>query len=203
MGFVSHAYAQNYVEVEPNNPCTSAQDLTSAVMPAQVTGYKALGDVDFYKFSATPGTQLRVTLNGDFSSTNPLTAYTVGFFGSNCTLQSSTSAIGSLTYLDFMVPTNGVFIIGATACCDLDFSGSGTLEGGYILSIAIPPPPQVVTGHVIDADTHVGLPGNQAPFAAVTLEQCFDYGYWGYCYYLESTTTNSQGDFSFQGVYDP
>lgn len=48
VGSVSHhAYAQNYTEVEPNNPCPSAQILGALVVPAQVTGYKGLGDVEF------------------------------------------------------------------------------------------------------------------------------------------------------------
>jgi hypothetical protein len=203
MGFVSSVYAQNYTETEPNNPCqSSAQDLGALVLPTQVDGYKAPSDVDFYKFSGTPGTQLRVTLNGNFSSAVPLTAYTVGFFASDCTLQTSGSNIGTAAHLDFTVPPNGIFIMGATACCDLDFSGSGTMEGGYTLSVANVPPPTVISGRVVDAETHAGLQGNQSPYAAVTLEQCFDYVYWGYCYYRESTQTDSQGHFRFQGDFD-
>jgi hypothetical protein len=54
---------------------------------------------------------------------------------------------------------------------------------------------------VVDADTGAGLPSDQPPFVSVTLEQCFDYGYWGYCYYLASAPTEPPGDFRFSGDF--
>jgi hypothetical protein len=60
IGFSSQAFAQA-VEVEPNDPCTEAQDIG----PIDVTGtFSVQGsldtppdepDVDFFRFSATPG----------------------------------------------------------------------------------------------------------------------------------------------------
>jgi hypothetical protein len=207
LGFSKQVYAQSYNEVEPNNTCSSAQELLSAVIPIQVMGFKTSNPadaVDYYKFTATPGTQLRVTLDGNTSTPSPLTAYGVGLFASNCPLYPSDSRWGINTpaKLDITVPIDGIVIIGVTACCDLNFSGSGTLEGYYILSVTEPPPPTVITGRVVDADTNSGLPGSQSPFASVTLERCFDYGYWGYCYYWTAMQTDLQGNFRFQGDFD-
>jgi hypothetical protein len=54
-------------EVEPNNPCTSAQDLTTDVTAFPYTQDGNLDssvnpDVDFFKFSGTPGAMLKVDL---------------------------------------------------------------------------------------------------------------------------------------------
>jgi hypothetical protein len=151
VAFIPQAYAQSYTEMEPNSTCGSAQFLPSAILPIQVHGYKTqpFGDaVDFYKFSATPGTQLRVTLDGDPAKPNPLTAFGVGLFPPFCPVFPSVSAftIFSPAQMEITVPSDGISIIGVTACCDTDFSGSGTIEGAYVLSVesVAPPPPTVV-----------------------------------------------------------
>jgi hypothetical protein len=48
--------------------------------------------------------------------------------------------------MEYTVPPDGASIIGVTACCDTNFSGSGTIEGAYVLNIELigPPPPTVV-----------------------------------------------------------
>ncbi len=158
---VAVGLVDNYVEVEPNNPCQNVQDLTSAVMPnAKITGYKAQNDVDFFKFSVVPGTRLRTMLIGDFSQSTPLTSYAVGFFTSTCVFQALNSGSGFVSaYLDFIVPADGKFIIGVTACCDFNFTGSGTLEGGYILSF---------TSSAFNAK--VDYPTSQSPFSISVLD---------------------------------
>jgi hypothetical protein len=145
---IPYAYAQSFTEMEPNNPCGTAQLLPSAILPIQVLGFKTqpFGDaVDFFKFSAAPGTQLRVTLDGDFSKPNPLTAFGIGLFPPSCPTSPSVQAftIGSPAQMEYTVPADGVSIIGVTACCDTNFSGSGTIEGAYVLNIEPlgPPPP--------------------------------------------------------------
>ncbi len=140
LGLSAQAYANTYFEVEPNNTCGSAQDLRSASSPLQVEGFKTqpFGNaVDFFVFSGVAGTQGRVTLNGDFSKPQPLTAYGLGVFTSNCPASPTGSAfsIFSEAALDFTIPDDGIFDIGVTACCDLGFSGSGTVEGSYVLSV--------------------------------------------------------------------
>jgi YVTN family beta-propeller protein len=129
-------------EHEPNNSCDSPQNLGSflgsPILPIRVEGYKTQGAgdaLDFYEFSATPGTRLRATLDGDPSDPNPLTAFGVGFFPSDCPATPSTSSFASPAQIEFTVPADGECIIGVTACCDLNFSGSGTIEGAYRLSV--------------------------------------------------------------------
>jgi hypothetical protein len=123
-------------EIEPNSTCQSAQDLQSTAIPTTVAGYKAVGDVDFFKFSATPGAQLTASLGGDVSHATPLQSTAVGVFSSACAQLTSNSTIGGSTSADFTVPADGKFIVAATACCDLSFTGSGTLEGAYLLNVS-------------------------------------------------------------------
>ena len=201
VGWFSQAYAQSYLEVEPNNPCGSAQDLLSAVLPLQVAGYKTPDSrdaVDFYRFSGTPGAAMRVTLDGDFSQPNPLTAYGVGFFPSECPMDPSGSAwaIWSGVNLEFLVPSDGIFIIGVTACCDTDFSGSGTLEGGYVLSVAsnVPVDPVAsISGQVTDKVTGHPLAGNVEPFAWVDLYRSSLNGF----EYVSGIPTSEDGKYIF------
>jgi hypothetical protein len=140
LGRSAQAYANTYFEVEPNDTCASAQDLRSASSPLQVQGYKTqpFGNaVDFFIFSGEAGTRAQVTLNGNFSSAQPLTAYGIGVFTSNCPASPMGSAfsISSEAALDFTIPADGIFVIAVTACCDLGFSGSGTIEGAYVLAV--------------------------------------------------------------------
>jgi hypothetical protein len=140
LGRSAQAYANTYFEVEPNDTCASAQDLRSASSPLQVQGYKTqpFGNaVDFFIFSGEAGTRAQVTLNGNFSSAQPLTAYGIGVFTSNCPASPMGSAfsISSEAALDFTIPADGIFVIAVTACCDLGFSGSGTIEGAYVLTV--------------------------------------------------------------------
>jgi hypothetical protein len=128
-------------EVEPNNTCATAQDLRSAASPLQVTGYKTRGDanaVDFFMFSGVPGSSGHITMNGDFTKPLPLTAYGIGVFTSDCPISPSAVAfnIFSETALDFTVPNDGIFIVGVTACCDTSFTGTGTIEGAYLLNVS-------------------------------------------------------------------
>ena len=144
VAFVPCAYAQSFfTDTEPNSTCNTAQLLPSAVLPITVHGFKTqpFGDaVDFFSFSAAPGTRLRVTLNGDISQPNPLTAYGVGFFPSSCPTVPTAQAftIGSPAQMEYTVPPDGASIIGVTACCDTNFSGSGTIEGAYVLLTCAP-----------------------------------------------------------------
>jgi hypothetical protein len=123
-------------ETEPNDACLNAQDLQSTAVPAKVAGYKELGGVDFFRFSVAPGTQLKATLSGDSSQSTPLQSTLVGVFSAGCTLRKSSSAIGASSSVSFTVPPDGTVIMGVSACCDLNFTGSGTLEGAYLLEIS-------------------------------------------------------------------
>src|SRR5262245_5039103 len=94
--------------------------------------------MDFYKFSATSGTVVRVTLGGDQSQPHPLTAPAAsthrdwaGFFTSDCPVEPTTRAftISSPAHRELSMPPDGVFVIGVTACCDGNFPDGGTIQG--------------------------------------------------------------------------
>ena len=182
VAFSSQAYAQSYFELEPNNTCGSAQSLLSAAFPLQVEGFKTqpFSDaLDFYRFSSTPGTQVRVTLDGDLSKPNPLTAFGLGLFTSDCPAAPTTSAftIFSAVNLEFTVPPDGIFVIGVTACCDTNFSGSGTIEGAYVLSVASNATVDSISGQVRDRLTGRPLAGAVEPFARVQLYRSSPFGF--------------------------
>ena len=66
-GHIPLTFAQG-VEAEPNHPCTSAQDFGAITLPFTVNGsldsIPASPDVDFFKFTGTPGTSVRADLEG-------------------------------------------------------------------------------------------------------------------------------------------
>lgn len=189
---VSPAYAQSYVELEPNNSCGAAQGLLGTAFPLRIEGYKTQGDasaVDYFRFSAAPGTQLRVTLNGDPTKPTPLTGYGVGLFASSCPPSPIGVAftIFSPANLDIIVPADGTFVIAVTACCDTDFSGSGTIEGAYLLSIGPNLPVKSISGQVVDRISGSALPGAVEPFAMVDLYRA---GLFGFDYVATLPTTD-------------
>jgi hypothetical protein len=196
--FGNLVHAQGYSEFEPNNSCVGAQSLAGANLPVRVEGYKTQSDgnaVDYFRFSAPPGTALRVTMTGDSTKPNPLTAYGVGLFPSDCpTSPSATSfTIFSPASLDIVVPADGIFVIGVTACCDLDFSGSGTIEGSYLLSVGPNTPIKSIGGRVADRLTGIALPGAAEPFARVDLYRLGLFG----PEYVAGTPTSNKGRYLF------
>ena len=194
-------HAQSYSEFEPNNSCAGAQSLVGASLPLRVEGYKTqpYGDaVDYFRFGATPGSVLRVTLSGDPSSSKPLTAFGVGLFSSDCPSSPSASSFTIFTpaNLGIVVPPDGIFIIGVTACCDGNFSGSGTVEGAYLLSVdPILPVLSVksIIGSVTDRLTGVALPGASEPFARVELYRSGLFG----LEYVAGMPTSNEGRYVF------
>lgn len=67
LGFGSLLRAQD-VEIEPNQPCASAQGVGLVSLPFTMTGSldPALGeeDVDFFSFEGLPGSGVRIDLEG-------------------------------------------------------------------------------------------------------------------------------------------
>src|SRR5919106_1489171 len=80
------------VEVEPNSSCASPQTLSTVAFPYTLTGSldtpPATPDIDFYRFTATPGDLIRIDLAGQavypFTLSGPLLA----------ALDSSCTALG-------------------------------------------------------------------------------------------------------------
>jgi hypothetical protein len=195
IGFSSQAFAQA-VEVEPNDPCTEAQDIG----PIDVTGtFSVQGsldtppdepDVDFFRFSATPGAQVVANDEGQDTGAGTLQDPVLGLFDAGCNLLASDddSGVGLNSRLRFDVPPDGVFILEATSFPD---SGPGT----YLLTIS-PPPPSIgsISGRIVDALTGEPLPGNEPPFAFAQLLLCEG----DFCEFVNSQNADAEGRFRFE-----
>ena len=180
ISFSSPIFAQA-VEVEPNDPCVEAQDIG----PIDVTGaFSVQGsldtppdepDVDFFRFSATPGAQVTANHEGEATGAGTLPDPRLGLFDTDCNLLTSNddSGFGFNSRLLFDVPADGVFVLAATDAGDFDFTGGGFDSGTYQLTIS-PPPPSIgsVSGRIVDARTGEPLPGDGPLFAFAELLRC-------------------------------
>lgn len=114
------------VEVEPNNPCAVAQNFGDTGLPYDVSGNLDLNDVDFFRFNAIAGEEVVADLEGSATGQGTLGDPYLGLFDSNCNLLAYNDDSGGTvnSRLVFTVPANGVFVLAATGCCDLNFDGS-------------------------------------------------------------------------------
>ncbi|MGH9893018.1 MAG: hypothetical protein ACREA0_13710, partial [bacterium] len=133
----SLAYGQ---DTEPNNPCTSAQDLGAVALPFVQQGELVdldpdPDDVDFFRLEGTPGAIIRVDLEGAATGAGTLEDPFLGFFDSACNLLSLNDDSGGTlnSRLNITVPADGFFVLGVTRCCDGDFSAGGI--GTYRLTL--------------------------------------------------------------------
>jgi len=178
-GQSSQTLAQT-TEVEPNDTCPAAQDIGSIDVTGPFTVSGSLDtppdepDVDFFRFEATPGAVVVADLEGEPSGAGTLADPYLGLFDSDCNLLASNDDFSGLnSRLQFAVPTDGIFVLAATSCCDDDFTGDGGSSGSYQLTVAPAPPPiGSIAGRVVNADTGEPLPGDSPPFAAVELFLC-------------------------------
>jgi hypothetical protein len=201
LAFAPLARAQE-VEVEPNNPCSAAQDLTAASDPLTITGSIDTPDVDFYRVSAPPGSVLRVNLQAASSGQGTLADPILGAFSEDCTtlLQyDDDGGIGLNSYFELPV-ASGTVVLAAASYGDFSFSGSGYYSGSYQLMIEQDAgPAHSIAGRVVDTET-----GSPVSDAYVTLTRCYQGTCWevvGWAY------TDFQGEFLFQNgaynVYSP
>lgn len=201
LGYFTQAFAQDIViEVEPNESCLQAQDIEEFTVPFILEGSldnSIFPDVDFYRFSATPGTPLVADLEGQATGKGTLSDPFLGLFNSNCDLLEINDDFNSPnSRLDFEVPGDGVFILAASSCCDDGFIGAGGSSGTYQITIS-PPPPAIgsIMGRVVDAVSGQPLPGDKPPFARVDLlrcnsvDNCFEF--------VNSQNLDSEGQFLF------
>jgi hypothetical protein len=197
--FPSFITAQE-VEQEPNNPCSSAQVLGAVVLPISIDGSLDYLDVDFFRFTAEPGAYLVANLDGQEGEMSALSDPFLGLFDSNCNLlELNDDANGLNSELRFSVPADGEFILAATSCCDSSFVGSYS-TGSYRLSLDHAPPPSVISGRVVDADTDEPLRGDSEPYAQVLLLECESAECW-YPWQINSQYTDSEGRFSFDSSW--
>src|SRR5262245_54949446 len=108
VGTVTFGPAASAQEVEPNDTCLTAQT-GGAIIPPSVLdaslaspGPQGITDVDFFRLTAAPGTELLVF---------PTFGARIGLFSDTCTLLRAPSAFDT-QLIDFTVPASGTFILG-------------------------------------------------------------------------------------------
>ncbi|HUE98716.1 MAG TPA: carboxypeptidase-like regulatory domain-containing protein, partial [Anaerolineales bacterium] len=187
--------ASTGTEIEPNNSCQTAQEVGAVPLPFVLDGNldsSQSPDVDFFRFSGTPGTAISVDLAGASTNQGTLGDPFLGFFNSNCDLVGLNDDFQSLnSHLDITIPADGVFILAATLCCDSGFMGGG--NGSYQLTIASIQVISSISGRITDEISGAPLRGDVEPFAFVRLLHCGDFG----CFDINSQPADSQGRFHF------
>lgn len=132
---------------EPNDSCAIAQDLGAITLPFTFNGELSgspfpSGDIDFFQFTGTPDTTLRVDLEGASTGMGTLSDPYLGFFDSSCNsiAQNDDGGEGVNSRLAITIPADGIAVLGVTRCCDGGFNEGGL--GTYLLSIqeVLPPP---------------------------------------------------------------
>lgn len=173
LAFAPAARAQT-AEVEPNNPCTAAQNLTAASFPLAVIGSldspPTIPDVDFFRISGAPGGLLRVRLQGASSGQGSLGDPLLGAFSDDCaTLLAVNDDFRSLdSEISVVVPASGTIVLAATGYSDFEFTGAGGYSGSYRLSAEEQEAPaHSISGRAVDAAT-----GSPLSSAYVTLHSC-------------------------------
>src|SRR5262249_9646830 len=86
----------------------------------------------------------------------------------------------------------GVFVMGATTCCDGGFTGGGV--GSYELGIQSFAVVHSISGRIVDAVTRLPLSGTSEPFATVRLLHCDAPG----CFDVNSSGADAEGRFRFE-----
>lgn len=190
------AVAASGTELEPNNSCQTAQDVGEPPYPFTLSGEldsSSAPDVDFYRFTGTPGVSVTIDLEGQATGMGTLPDPYLGFFDSNCNLVTTNDdSNGTLnSQLVITVPADGVFVLGATLCCDSGFFGGG--NGTYQLTVTPVQTINSISGLVADLQTGRPLRGDAEPFAFVQLIRCTDTA----CFYMAGQPVGSDGRFRF------
>lgn len=144
-------------DAEPNDSCATARDLGAISLPFSGDGildgkpYPAPGEspnIDFFKFTATPGSYVQIELGGALLSSGLL----IGVFDSRCQLQASGNGWSEQpAQVAYKVPVNGQVRLGVTSCCDNTFTNGGDANGEYTLSVREAGVIGSVSGQLIDA----------------------------------------------------
>lgn len=195
LGSVPLAFAQG-VDQEPNNTCQTAQNFGAVAFPFRVDGSldtpPETPDVDFFKFTGTPGTPLSVDLEGQDTGKGTLGDPFLGLFDSNCNLIAFNDDSGTFnSRLALAIPANGIFVLAATSFPDSSFAGNGGSSGTYQLTLT--PTPFIISGRIVDAVTGGPLRGDAFPFTFVALQRCGESG----CFFVNNQPADSEGHFRF------
>ena len=193
LGFNPVALSQ---ETEPNNTCPTAQDIGTVALPFTLEGsldstLEIPADVDFFRFTGTPGSTVRVDLEGQDTGQGTLEDPLLRALDSNCNFLAENDDSGGNrnSRFVFTVPADGSFVLAVTSYPDFNFVGGDV--GTYQLSIITFA--GSIRGRVVDADTDTPLPGDTEPFAFVVLRRCEVSG----CFDVAAHNTDSAGRFQF------
>jgi hypothetical protein len=183
---------------EPNNTCLTAQDFGAVAFPFMVDGSldtpPETPDVDFFKFTGTPGTALRVDLEGQATGKGTLGDPLLGLFDSTCNLIALTDDSETAnSRLVFTIPANGIFVLAATSFPDFGFAGNGDSSGTYQLTTTLTAVIGSIRGRIVDAVTGEPLAGDAFPFTSVELHRCGEFG----CFGVNAQPADSEGRFRF------
>jgi hypothetical protein len=195
-GNIPITFAQG-TEVEPNHPCPTAQNFGAVAFPFTLDGSldstPESPDVDFFRFTGTPGSAVRVDLEGQATGKGTLGDPLLGFFDAGCNLIASNDDSGGTlnSRLVLTIPADGIFILAATSFPDFGFLGGGV--GTYQMTITQPAIIGSISGRVVDAVTGDPLPGDTDPFTFVDLLRCENFG----CFSVNSQPADSEGRFQF------
>jgi hypothetical protein len=201
------AFAQETqgTDAEPNSSCAAPQDLGAIALPfilqGSLTTPPSAPDVDFYRFSATPGSLIVLELDGEDAGAGTLPDPYLGFFqpyyDDPCHLhQSNDDLVGRNAGLTITVPESGEVVVAATSYGDWEFQGTGGSAGTYRLTIREVPVARAVAGRVVDA-----VSGQPVPGASVALLTCDEAG--SCSNYAGMTSADAIGSFRFaSGLYN-
>ena len=188
-------------ETEPNNTCAAAQAIGAVTLPFTLNGSldtpPSTPDVDFFRFTSTPGTVVQVDLEGQATGKGTLSDPLVAVFDSFCSFPvvDDNSGTAPNARLQLAVPADGVLVVAASSCCDYGFTGGGLSSGSYQLTLTTVPSAASISGRVVDAKTGAPLSGVMPPFAFVELRRCAN----GECLVTVATqTADDQGQFRFE-----
>jgi hypothetical protein len=182
-------------ETEPNNSCQTAQDVGAVPFPFVVDGNldsTLQPDIDFYRFSGTPGVLIGIDHEGQPTGKGTLEDPLLAFFDSGCNLLAVNNDTNSANArLEIPIPSDGIFIVAATTYPDFALTGGG--NGSYQLTTAPVPLIGSISGRLTDI-FRTSLRGDVEPFAFVRLLQCGEFG----CFDVNSQAANSEGRFLFE-----
>jgi len=153
-GALAHAQGS---EVEPNNTCATAQNLGAVTLPFFIrgsidsrVGYR---DLDFFRFTGTPGSQLLPDLEGAATGQGTLTNPWLSQYDSACNIIDYLWTPNA-RFTPLTVPPDGVVILDIEHSTDDEFG-----KGSYLLTISRLAYAGTISGRLIDARTGAALPG--------------------------------------------
>jgi hypothetical protein len=197
-GILASIHPASAQEIEPNDPCSAAQDVGEIALPFTLAGgldsTEEVADVDFFQFAGAPGSIVKVDLEGEPTGKGTLADPLLGFFDSGCNLIAANDdgGVGVNSRLALTIPDDGIFILAATQYPDFEFLGGGV--GTYEITVAPFLAIGSISGRVVDALSGTPLPGDTEPFAFVQLLRCEgDEG----CFPVNEQPATSEGRFLF------